>query len=205
MEAMEYRIKLYQDRPLVTVHCVCAVMVNGKTIRKAIPYIDEAGWYADFHSLRHTTGSLLAASGVHPKVAQSLMRHSDINLTMSKYTHTLTGQEAKAVEGLPDLSLPEVQSQQARATGTCDGGTEAGAELTPELTPNLTPTAFSGSPRLSSAGAAKGKDAADSANRKSMSDGRLGTDGHRLATVGMEEELMGRTGVEPATHGSSVR
>jgi integrase len=93
---------------------------HGRTIRQAIPYIDEAGRYADFHSLRHTTGSLLAASGVHPKVAQSLMRHSDINLTMSKYTHTLTGQEAKAVESLPDLSLLSVQGQRAMATGTSD-------------------------------------------------------------------------------------
>ena len=36
---------------------------------------------ADFHTLRHTQGSLLAASGIHPKVAQTLMRHSDINHT----------------------------------------------------------------------------------------------------------------------------
>ena len=50
-------------------------------------YIDAAGRYADFHSLRHTCGSLLAASGVHPKVAQSIMRHSTIDLTMSRYTH----------------------------------------------------------------------------------------------------------------------
>ena len=61
--------------------------------------------YINFHSLRHTTGTLLAASGVHPKVAQSIMRHSDINLTMSRYTHTLRGQEAKAIENLPDLLL----------------------------------------------------------------------------------------------------
>jgi len=70
----------------------------------------------DFHSLRHTTGSLLAASGVHPKVAQVIMRHSDINLTMSRYTHTLRGQESEAVESLPDLSLPSKQAQ--KATGT---------------------------------------------------------------------------------------
>ena len=81
-----------------------------------IAYIDESGRYADFHSLRHTTGTLLASAGVHPKVAQTLMRHSDINLTMSRYTHTLTGQEARAVESLPDLSTPSKQQQ--RATGT---------------------------------------------------------------------------------------
>ena len=76
----------------------------GKAIKEAVPYIDDAGRYADFHSLRHTTGSLLAASGVHPKIAQSLMRHSDINLTMARYTHIFRGQESQAVESLPDFS-----------------------------------------------------------------------------------------------------
>ncbi|MCX5677382.1 MAG: tyrosine-type recombinase/integrase, partial [Planctomycetota bacterium] len=71
-----------------------------------IDYRDDAGRVADFHSLRHTAGTLLAATGVHPKVAQSLMRHSDINLTMSRYSHVLIGQESDAVAGLPDLAAP---------------------------------------------------------------------------------------------------
>jgi len=83
-----------------------------------IDYVDEAGRYADFHSLRHTCGSLLAARGVHPKIAQSIMRHRDINLTMMRYTHTLVGQEAAAVASLPDFSLPSRQSQKAMKTGT---------------------------------------------------------------------------------------
>ena len=81
-----------------------------------IPYVDDAGRYADFHSLRHSTGSLLAASGAHPKVVQSIMRHSDINLTMSRYTHIFRGQESKAIAGLPNLSLPSKKNQ--KATGT---------------------------------------------------------------------------------------
>ncbi len=81
-----------------------------------IEYMDDAGRYADFHSLRHTCGSLLAASGVHPKVAQEIMRHSDINLTMGIYTHTMRGQEADAVNSLPDLSQPSKESQ--KRTGT---------------------------------------------------------------------------------------
>ena len=83
-----------------------------------IDYKDASGRYADFHSLRHATGTLLAAANVSPKLAQTIMRHSDINLTMSRYTHTLTGQEAQAVESLPDLFLPSSQSQQTIATGT---------------------------------------------------------------------------------------
>jgi len=69
-----------------------------------IPY-ELDGQVFDFHALRHETGTLLAAAGVHPKVAQSMMRHSTIDLTMTHYTHTLMGQEAQAVAKLPDLSV----------------------------------------------------------------------------------------------------
>jgi len=69
-----------------------------------IPYKDESGLVFDFHALRHQFGSLLAASGTHPKTAQVLMRHSSIELTLSIYTHVLTGQEEKAIDSLPDLT-----------------------------------------------------------------------------------------------------
>jgi len=95
-----------------------ANMLKADSTAAKIPYVDEAGRYADFHALRHSTGSLLAASGVHPKVVQSIMRHSDINLTMSRYTHIFRGQESEAVAGLPDLSLPSKEKQKAVATGT---------------------------------------------------------------------------------------
>ena len=84
-----------------------------------LSYQDAAGRYADFHALRHTAGSLLAASGAHPKVAQSVMRHSSIELTMSRYSHVFAGQEADAVEALPDLDAAPIK-QSARATGTDD-------------------------------------------------------------------------------------
>ena len=73
---------------------------------------------ADFHSLRHTTGGLLADAGVHPKVAQEIMRHSDINLTMNTYTHVLKGRESEAVAALPDLSISNEKTK--KATGTYD-------------------------------------------------------------------------------------
>ena len=93
-----------------------AMMLKADLADAKIPYVDDAGRYADFHCLRHTTGSLLAASGVHPKVAQSIMRHGDINLTMSLYTHTLRGQESEAVKSLPDLSLPNREIMKASGT-----------------------------------------------------------------------------------------
>ena len=81
-----------------------------------IEYKDASERYVDFHALRHTAGSLLAASGVHPKVAQSIMRHSDINLTMSRYSHVFSGQESEAIENLPTFSL--AGKNKTKATGT---------------------------------------------------------------------------------------
>lgn len=83
-----------------------------------LAYRDHAGLVADFHSLRHTFISNLARAGVHPKLAQSLARHSDINLTMSRYTHTTRGEQSEALAALPDLSLPV--ASELRATGTTD-------------------------------------------------------------------------------------
>jgi len=91
-----------------------------------IKYETDEG-FADFHSLRHNFGSLLAASGVHPKTAQDLMRHSDINLTMSRYTHTLRGQKAKAIEALPKI---EINKQKQVKTGTDDVPENLTANLT---------------------------------------------------------------------------
>ena len=95
-----------------------ADMLKEDLAAASIPYVDDAGRFADFHSLRHSTGSLLAAAGVHPKVIQAIMRHSDINLTMSRYTHLFRGQESEAVAKLPDLSLPSKKKQRVVATGT---------------------------------------------------------------------------------------
>ncbi len=63
---------------------------------------------------------MLAASSVHPKVAQTIMRHSDINLTMSLYTHTLKGQTSAAVKSLPVFSLPSKDKQKSSAPATED-------------------------------------------------------------------------------------
>jgi len=95
-----------------------AEMLRADLEAAGIPYVDESGRYFDFHALRGETGTLLAAANVSPKLAQTIMRHSDINLTMSRYTHTLAGQEAQAVESLPDLSLPSRQKKAGLRTGT---------------------------------------------------------------------------------------
>ena len=82
-----------------------------------IPYTTESGVF-DFHALRHQFISNLAAAGVHPRTAQELARHSDIKLTMNRYTHVFRGDLDKAVDLLPDYGAE--QSRQAAKTGTHD-------------------------------------------------------------------------------------
>ena len=93
-----------------------AVMFKADLAAAGIAYRDDAGRVADFHSLRHTFISNLAASGCHPKTAQALARHSTITLTMDRYTHGVVGDEAAALAALPDLSAPPAEA--ARDTGT---------------------------------------------------------------------------------------
>ena len=56
-----------------------------------------------FHDLRHTCATLLLSQGVHPKVVQELLGHSQISITLGVYSHvlpTLQEQAAKAMEAL---------------------------------------------------------------------------------------------------------
>jgi integrase len=68
-----------------------------------ICYQDDSGRYFDFHAMRGQFISLLAANGVHPKVAQTLARHSTITLTMDYYTHLDVLDVTGALEKLPLL------------------------------------------------------------------------------------------------------
>jgi len=64
-------------------------------------YEDENGMYADFHANRHTFISNLAKADVSPKSAQTMARHSDINLTMNVYSHVQMDEQADAIRKLP--------------------------------------------------------------------------------------------------------
>ncbi len=156
-----------------------------------IPYIDESGRYADFHSLRHTTGSLLAASGVHPKVAQSIMRHSDINLTMSRYSHTYLEQESEAISRLPDFSLN--RKQRAKATGT--DGEYADSAYKPAYK-KLAKNAYSGCHPSSSIGTNQStnhlSNSTPADSHKSIENKAIGNDCHPMASNKTE-----RGGFEP--------
>jgi len=85
---------------------------------------DAAGCVVDFHGLRHAFITNLAKSGVHPKVAQELARHSSVELTMRVYTHTSRENLSEALRRLPDLDLG-AGAEAARKTGTDDHSVSA--------------------------------------------------------------------------------
>ena len=51
-----------------------------------------------------TSATLLTSSVVVPRMAQELMRHSDIRLTMNVYTHLELAETRAAVEALPTFT-----------------------------------------------------------------------------------------------------
>lgn len=79
--------------------------------------IDPVGFSRSFNALvkragvrritvrlaRHTCGTLLAFLKVHPKVAQAILRHSQISMTMDVYTHVVGDGEREAVTMLAEL------------------------------------------------------------------------------------------------------
>src|SRR5438067_8488958 len=66
-----------------------------------------------FHSLRHTCATLLAKARVHPKVAQQILRHADVETTLAIYTHVDLGDLREALSRtfaanlLPTGSIPK--------------------------------------------------------------------------------------------------
>ena len=96
-------------------------MLRGDLEAAGVPVDDSAGHVLDFHSPRHTFVTNLALAGVAPQIAQELMRHSDINLTMGTYSHVGLYDLNAAVDSLP--SIPDFHPAES-ATGT--GGPESG-------------------------------------------------------------------------------
>lgn len=56
-----------------------------------------------FHDLRHTHATLALQAGVHPKVVQERLGHSDISITLQTYSHVLPGMQAAAASLVASL------------------------------------------------------------------------------------------------------
>jgi integrase len=59
-----------------------------------------------FHDLRHTSATLLLSQGVHPKVVQERLGHSQISVTLDTYSHVLPTMQIEAANKFDRLLLP---------------------------------------------------------------------------------------------------
>lgn len=86
-------------------------------MRKAgITRTDAMGRKLDFHALRYTFATKLAASGVSQRLAQELLRHSDPRLTANIYTDVTQLPTFAAVNALPWHSIaPQVANDAGKA------------------------------------------------------------------------------------------
>ena len=60
-----------------------------------------------FHDLRHTSATLLLAAGVHPKVVQERLGHSQIGITLDTYSHVLPSMGLEAAAKLDGMLQPK--------------------------------------------------------------------------------------------------
>ena len=56
-----------------------------------------------FHDLRHSAATILLSMGVHPKVVQELLGHSNISMTIDIYSHVLPSMQQEAMGKMDDL------------------------------------------------------------------------------------------------------
>ncbi|HVB62482.1 MAG: tyrosine-type recombinase/integrase [Ktedonobacteraceae bacterium] len=53
-----------------------------------------------FHDLRHSAATLLLGMGIHPKIVQEILGHSNISITMNIYSHVLPSMQREAMDTL---------------------------------------------------------------------------------------------------------
>jgi len=175
-----------------------------------IAYKDASGRVADFHSLRHTFISNLSQSGVMPKVAQSLARHSTISLTMDTYTHLTLHDERAALDSLPEL--PDLGGDTnahnetvAVKTGTDDLPVEVSKSAYKPAYKKLTKNAFPDKNRLSANGNKSSDNREFTESPKPLPHGTLGNESNQMSPVGNEKKEEAATGFEPVNNGFANR
>ena len=55
-----------------------------------------------FHDLRHSSATMLLGMGVHPKIVQEILGHSQISMTMDTYSHVLPTMQREAMSKMND-------------------------------------------------------------------------------------------------------
>jgi integrase len=122
--------------PLFDVPSNTARMLKKDLKAAGIPYETPDGRF-DFHAIRHESGALLIAAGMHVTAVQKHMRHAQAKLTLDTYGHLLDSDRERLVKLLPDFSKAQRDAQresgiECRQTSPDDAVPEPAQEKTPE-------------------------------------------------------------------------
>ena len=74
--------------------------ISPRNLRRHFKQVIEKEGLTDirFHDLRHTHATLLLSAGVHPKVVQERLGHSQISLTLDTYSHVIPSLQTEAAD-----------------------------------------------------------------------------------------------------------
>jgi len=145
--------------------------------RAGIEFI-ENGKRADFHALRHTLATNCSLCGVPPRLAQGMMRHGDLRLTMQTYTDQSALSLASVVRMLPSF------------LGANAEGLKAGGDT-------LRDTQTTGS--NGQAVTQSGNDASDAGVSKLSEGEGLWRELAQIDAIGLTSGMVHQVGLEPTT------
>ena len=101
---MEIR-DVYRENDLIFANEIGDPMLLGNIRRRSFdPIVKDAGLpKIRIYDLRHTSATLLLASGEHPKVVAERLGHASTNLTLDTYSHVLPNMQKEATERIEKL------------------------------------------------------------------------------------------------------
>lgn len=68
-----------------------------------------------FHDLRHSAATLLLSLGVHPKVVQERLGHSQISVTLDTYSHVLPTMQKEAAQKIDDVFMTRASAKKKKS------------------------------------------------------------------------------------------
>ena len=97
----------WKDYDLIFPSSIGTPMENTNLLKRFKADLKKAGLPdIRFHDLRHTAATLMLQQGVHPKVVQERLGHSEIGMTLNTYSHVLPSMQDEAAEKLDELFTP---------------------------------------------------------------------------------------------------
>jgi integrase len=99
-EAKQKAANTWQERGLVFCNRNGGFIHQENTMRMFRKLLEKAGLPLELriHDLRHSAATIFLSMGVHPKIVQELLGHSQISMTLDTYSHVLPSMQQEAMD-----------------------------------------------------------------------------------------------------------